>query len=113
MAALERRMVANGLSVAGRSRAGPGPKHLRQADAKHVGLVHMNDCSTTSDSESSESEMETNSSPLNVGNPVEAHCTSPLPRNTFSFDSLQLDEEADEDGDHAFSDEEGEQVFNC
>ncbi|KAK9537654.1 hypothetical protein VZT92_005253 [Zoarces viviparus] len=113
MAALERRMVANGLSVAGRSRASPGLKRLGQAGVTHVGPVHMNDCSTTSGSESSESEMETNGSPLMVGNPVEANSTSPIPRNKFSFGSLQLDEEADEDGCHAFSDEEGGQIFSC
>ncbi|TNN54517.1 FERM, RhoGEF and pleckstrin domain-containing protein 1 [Liparis tanakae] len=114
-AALERRMAANGLSVAGRSRAGPGLRPPRPVGAKHVGLVHMNDGSSTSGSESSESEMESSSSPLHVGNPAEANCTSPLPRDTFSFDSLQLEEEADEEGRHAFSDEEGEgeQVFNC
>ncbi|XP_049449984.1 uncharacterized protein LOC125899601 [Epinephelus fuscoguttatus] len=117
MAALERRMVANGLSVAGRPRSSPGLKRLGQGGVTHVGPVHMNDCSTTSGSESSESEVETNrgncSSPLTVGNPVEANPSSPLPRNKFSFGSLQLDEEADEDGCHAFSDEDGGQIFSC
>lgn len=117
MAALERRMVANGLSVSGRSRASAGRKRLGQTGVTHVGPVHMNDCSTTSGSESSESEVETNrencSSPLTAGNPVEANSNSPLPRNKFSFGSLQLDEEADEDGCNAFSDEDGAQIFNC
>lgn len=117
MAALERRMVANGLSVAGRSSASPGLKRLGHAGVTHVGPVHMNDCSTTSGSESSESEVENSegncSSPLMVGNPVEDNSTSPLPRNKFSFGSLQLDEEADEDGCNAFSDDEGGQIFSC
>uniref|UniRef100_A0A8D3D9V0 FERM, ARHGEF and pleckstrin domain-containing protein 1 n=1 Tax=Scophthalmus maximus TaxID=52904 RepID=A0A8D3D9V0_SCOMX len=59
MAALERRMVANGLSAPGRSRAGPGKRRLGRAGATHVGAVQMNDVSTTSGSESSESEVET------------------------------------------------------
>lgn len=112
MAALERRMVANGLSAAGRPRASLGQKHLG-----HVGAVQMSEGSTTSGSESSESEVETNkgncSSPVTFGNPVEANSTSPIPRNKFSFGSLQLDEEADEDGCHAFSDEDGGQIFSC
>lgn len=117
MAALERRMVANGLSAPGRTRASLGKKRLGQAGCKHVGAVQMNECSTTSGSESSESEVETNKgncgSPLMFGNPVEANSTSPIPHNKFSFGSLQLDEEADEDGCHAFSDEEGGQIFSC
>lgn len=117
MAALERRMVANGLSAAGRSRPSLGQKRLGQAGVTHVGPVQMNDCSATSGSESSESDAETNrgncSSPLMPGNPVEANSTSAIPRNKFSFGSLQLDEEADEDGCHAFSDEDGGQIFSC
>ncbi|CAB1429304.1 unnamed protein product [Pleuronectes platessa] len=116
MAALERRMVANGLSAPGRSRAGPGKKRLGQAGATHVGAVQMNDCSNTSGSESSESEVETNrgncSSPLMFGNAAEAGSNSPLPRNKFSFGSLQLDEEADEDN-NVFSDDDSGQIFSC
>lgn len=117
MAALERRMLANGLSAPGRSRASLGQKRLGQAGVTHVGAVQMNECSTTSGSESSESEVETNrgtcGSPLVFGNPVEASSTPTLPRNKFSFGSLQLDEEADEDGCHAYSDEDGGQIFSC
>ena len=116
MAALERRMVANGLSAPGRSRGGTGKKRLGQAGATHVGAVQMNDCSVTSGSESSESEAETNrgncSSPLMFGNAAEAGSNSPLPRNKFSFGSLQLDEEADEDS-HVFSDDDSGQIFSC
>lgn len=115
MAALERRMVANGLSAPGRSRTSPGKKRLKQAGVTHVGAVQMNDFSTTSGSESSESEAEPNrgncSSPQMFDNPAEAN--SPIPRNKFSFGSLQLDEEADEDGCHTFSDDEGGQIFSC
>uniref|UniRef100_A0A8C6M5Z8 FERM, ARHGEF and pleckstrin domain-containing protein 1 n=1 Tax=Nothobranchius furzeri TaxID=105023 RepID=A0A8C6M5Z8_NOTFU len=50
------------------------------------------------------------SSPLS-GSPVEAN--SSIPRNKFSFGSLQLDEDADEDGCHNFSDEDGGQIFSC
>ncbi|XP_008280717.1 FERM, RhoGEF and pleckstrin domain-containing protein 1 isoform X2 [Stegastes partitus] len=110
MAALERRMMANGLSAPGRSRASLGQKRLGPAGVAHMGAVQMNECAT-SGSESSESEVENNrgnsSSPLMFGNPVEANSNSPIPRNKFSFGSLQLDEEADEDGCHAFSDEDG------
>lgn len=118
MAALERRMVANGLSAPGRSRTSPGQKRKRQAGVAHVGAVQMSDYCTTSGSESSESEVETNrgncsSSPQLSGHPAEANSTSPLPRNKFSFGSLQLDEEPDEDGCHAFSDEDGAQIFSC
>lgn len=109
MAALERRMVANGLSTPGRARASLGQKRLRQAGVAHVGAVQMNDYSTTSGSESSESEVEANTG--NCSSPVNS--TSPIPRNKFSFGSLQLDEEADEDGCHAFSDEDGGQIFSC
>lgn len=116
MAALERRMTANGLSAPGRSRAGMGQKRLRSAGVSHMGAVQMNECSTTSGSESSESEVENNrgnhSSPVMFGNTAGTTCNSPIPRNKFSFGSLQLDEEADEDS-HAFSDEEGGQIFSC
>lgn len=115
VAALERRMAANGLSVAGvRSKAGSGLKRFGQPGVTHVGPVQMNDCSTTSGSESSESEVEAGGSPLMVGSAAEGNSTSLIPVNRFSFDSLQLDEEAEEeDGCCAFSDEEGAQIFSC
>uniref|UniRef100_A0A3B3BHP9 FERM, ARHGEF and pleckstrin domain-containing protein 1 n=1 Tax=Oryzias melastigma TaxID=30732 RepID=A0A3B3BHP9_ORYME len=40
-------------------------------------------------------------SPVTFSNPVERN--SPIPRNKLSLGSLQLDEEADEDGSHGFS----------
>ncbi|XP_014915571.1 FERM, RhoGEF and pleckstrin domain-containing protein 1-like isoform X3 [Poecilia latipinna] len=102
MAALERRMTANGLTAPGRFRA--GKKRLGQVGVKHVEAVQMCEGSTTSGSESSESEGEDRGNCSN--STVEA--SAPIPRNKFSFGSLQLDEEAeDEDGCHNFSDEEG------
>uniref|UniRef100_H2MTL0 FERM, ARHGEF and pleckstrin domain-containing protein 1 n=1 Tax=Oryzias latipes TaxID=8090 RepID=H2MTL0_ORYLA len=90
---------ANGLSTPGRSRAGVGQKGLGQGGVTHVGAVQMNEGSNTSGSESSESEVENRggcSSPVTFSNPVERN--SPIPRNKLSLGSLQLDEEADEDG---------------
>ncbi|MEQ2194397.1 hypothetical protein XENOCAPTIV_028730 [Xenoophorus captivus] len=113
MAALERRMRANGLSAPGRSQA--GKKRLGQVGVKHVGAVQMSEGSTTSGSESSDAEGENRdncSSPLMYSSTMEA--SSPIPRNKFSFGSLQLDEEAEEEDEcHNFSDEEGGQIFSC
>ncbi|PWA31520.1 hypothetical protein CCH79_00002805, partial [Gambusia affinis] len=98
MAALERRMTANGLTAPGRFRA--GKKRLGQVGVKHVEAVQMCEGSTTSGSESSESEGEDRENCSN--STVEA--SSSIPRSKFSFGSLQLDEEAeDEDGCHNFS----------
>lgn len=110
MAALERRMLANGLSAPGRARSGAGGQQKRKAHAgaPHVGGLQMSDCGTTSGSESSESEAEETSE-----NPAESSFASSVPRSKFSFGSLQLDEEADEEGCCVFSDEEGGQIFNC
>lgn len=117
MAALERRMKANGLSAPGRTRTSPGKKRLGQGGATHVGAVQMNDGSNTSGSESSESEVENSrgncSTPLMFSNTAEANSSSPIPRSKFSFGSLQLDEEADQDECNAFSDEECAQTFSC
>uniref|UniRef100_A0A674PP11 FERM, ARHGEF and pleckstrin domain-containing protein 1 n=1 Tax=Takifugu rubripes TaxID=31033 RepID=A0A674PP11_TAKRU len=83
MAALERRMLANGLSAPGRPRTGPGQKRKGHPGGPHVGGVQMNDCCTTSGSESSESEAEFNggSSPQMSGNPVETSFASSIPRS--------------------------------
>lgn len=115
MAALERRMAANGLSAPGRSRTGLG-QSKRLGHSGVMGAVQMNDGSTTSGSESSESELDTNKgncSPQVFNNPAEAGSSSPIPRNKFSFGSLQLDEEADEDGCQANSDEDSPKIFSC
>lgn len=115
MASLERRMLANGLSAPGRSRRSPGQKRRAHAGAPHMGGLQMNDCGTTSGSESSESEAECNrgSNQQTSGSPVETSFASSIPRSKFSFGSLQLDEEADEEGCYVFSDEDGGQIFNC
>lgn len=115
MAALERRMLANGLSTPGRSRTSPGEKQKGHPGGPHVGGVQMNDCCTTSGSDSSESEAESNrgNSPQTSGNPVETSFASSIPKSKFSFGSLQLDEEADEDGCYVFGDEDAGQIFNC
>uniref|UniRef100_A0A673C2E5 FERM, ARHGEF and pleckstrin domain-containing protein 1 n=1 Tax=Sphaeramia orbicularis TaxID=375764 RepID=A0A673C2E5_9TELE len=52
------------------------------------------------------------SSPTMFGNPMEDKPSSPIPRNKFSFGSLQLDEDADEEESQAFSDEEGGQIYS-
>lgn len=117
MAALERRMVANGLSAPGRSRSSSGHRRKGHGGVMHMGAVQMSDYCTTSGSESSESEVEMNrvncSIPQTCANPAESNAKSAIPRNKFSFGSLQLDEESDEDGCHAFGDEEGGQIFSC
>lgn len=117
MAALERRMMANGLSAPGRTRANQGMKQAGMAGVTHVGAVQMNDGLATSATESSDSEVETKrgncSSPGMFGPPVEANPTSSIPRNKFSFGSLQLDEEADENDCQVFSDEDIGQIFSC
>lgn len=122
MAALERRMVANGLAAPGRSRSGNSGRRKGRAGAggagggvsPHMSAVNMGDFGTTSGSESSESEAEPNRGGGAQTSDTQAEANgAPLPRNKFSFGSLQLDEEADEDGCHAFSDEEVGQIFSC
>ncbi|KPP63762.1 FERM, RhoGEF and pleckstrin domain-containing protein 1-like, partial [Scleropages formosus] len=85
MVALERRMMANGLSPPGQ----PKPSPVQKSD----------------------SESDTGGSagrPLVYGNPAAVGSSSPLPRSRFSFGSLQLDEEEvdEEDGCFNFSDED-------
>ncbi|RXN01965.1 FERM, RhoGEF and pleckstrin domain-containing protein 1 [Acipenser ruthenus] len=114
MAVLERRVMANGLSSPGQSKASPAMKRLYASGAMdHVGAVQMIDCSTSSGSESTDSESEPPfSHPLMFGNP-NAVSSSPMPRNKYSFGSLQLDEEVEEDGSINLSDEDGGRVFSC
>lgn len=112
MAALERRMLANGLSPLGQAKGSASSPHRRNS------AMHMIDGSTSSGTDTSDSEeMESVGScsqSLGFANPA-AHSSSPvshLPRNKMSFGSLQLDEDG-EGGGVDFSDEEGAQVFNC
>lgn len=104
MAMLERRMLANGLTP-------PGKANLRANSPRCCfGAVQMIDGSTSSGTDTSDSEeAETSGScsqSLGFENP---RSSSPLPRNKYSFGSLQLDDE----GGVNLSDEEGMQVFNC
>uniref|UniRef100_A0A3B1K1T6 FERM domain-containing protein n=1 Tax=Astyanax mexicanus TaxID=7994 RepID=A0A3B1K1T6_ASTMX len=104
MAALERRMLANDCLTSPRRHGG----------------VPMIDGSTSSGTDTSDSEeVESTGScgqSLGFGNPAARSSSpiSPLPRNKFSFGSLQLDEDENADGGCVdFSDEEGAQVFSC
>lgn len=110
MAALERRMLANGLSPLGQAKASGSPHRRHSA-------MQMIDGSTSSGTDTSDSEeMESTGScsqSLGFSNPgVHSSPVSHLPRNKLSFGSLQLDEDG-EGGVVDFSDEEGAQVFNC
>ncbi|KAI4887073.1 hypothetical protein NFI96_013961, partial [Prochilodus magdalenae] len=113
MAALERRMLANGLSPPGQAKPKACSPHRRH------GGVPMIDGSTSSGTDTSDSEeVESTGScgqSLGFGNPAARSSSpvSPLPRNKFSFGSLQLDEDENGEGGCVdFSDEEGAQVFN-
>ncbi|XP_046903303.1 uncharacterized protein LOC124485632 isoform X2 [Hypomesus transpacificus] len=119
-AALERRMRANGLSAPGQPRLGNAQRRGGgRGGAHHIGAVQMTDGSASSGSESSDSEAEgrgvTGGYAPGYGHAVSpAPASSPaLPRNRFSFGSLQLDEEMGEEGCLALSDEDGAQVFSC
>lgn len=114
MAALERRMLANGLAPPGQIRPKTASPHRRH------GGVPMIDGSTSSGTDTSDSEeVESTGScgqSLGFGNPAARSSSpiSPLPRNKFSFGSLQLDEDENGEGGCVdFSDEEGAQVFSC
>lgn len=122
MAALERRMMANGLCAPGRtrsrsrSRSGLGQRGLGGGGVSHMGAVQMNESLTTSgSSESSESDLEMRegrcSTPQRFGDAAET--PTYIPRNKFSLGSLELGEEEDEDGCHVFTDEDSGQIFSC
>lgn len=91
----------------------------RAGGVEHAGGVQMIDGSTSSGTESSDSESETTGSSCGLalvyGNPGADGASPHLPRNKFSFGSLQLDEETEEDGDGGFnfSDEDGPRLFSC
>lgn len=117
MAALERRMLANGLTPPGMPRTGPSLKPHGRPGLEHINAVQMVDGSTSSGTESSDSEAESSGGscgqPLAYDNPMAMNTSPRLPRSKFSFGSLQLDEETEEDGCLTFSDEDGAQVFSC
>lgn len=110
MAMLERRMLANGLTPPGKANLKPSSPHRR------FGAVQMIDGSTSSGTDTSDSEEaeSTGSCSQSLGFENQAaRSSSPLPRNKYSFGSLQLDELDDEGGCVNLSDEEGMQVFSC
>uniref|UniRef100_A0A671R838 FERM, RhoGEF and pleckstrin domain-containing protein 1-like n=1 Tax=Sinocyclocheilus anshuiensis TaxID=1608454 RepID=A0A671R838_9TELE len=110
MAMLERRMLANGLTPPGKANLKPSSPHRR------FGAVQMIDGSTSSGTDTSDSEEaeSTGSCSQSLGFENQAtRSSSRLPRNKYSFGSLQLDELDDEGGCVNLSDEEGMQVFNC
>lgn len=103
-------MLANGLTPPGKANLKPSSPHRR------FGAVQMIDGSTSSGTDTSDSEEaeSTGSCSQSLGFENQAaRSSSPLPRNKYSFGSLQLDDLDDEGGCVNLSDEEGMQVFNC
>ncbi|XP_043091649.1 FERM, ARHGEF and pleckstrin domain-containing protein 1 isoform X2 [Puntigrus tetrazona] len=107
MAALERRVAANGQGVASHARSSNVQRLYgsRLSANDHSSPVHMIDGSTSSGTESSDTESDVGSNsysqPLVFGNPGAAH-SSPMPRSKFSFGSLQLEDEG-QGGDNGYS----------
>ncbi|KAL2088002.1 hypothetical protein ACEWY4_016830 [Coilia grayii] len=106
IAAIERRMAANGLKVPGQARSNTVQRMYgnRLGANDHLSPSQMIEGSTSSGTESSDTESDAGSGsfghPLVYGNPAAVN-TSPMPRSKFSFGSLQLDEEVaglEEDG---------------
>uniref|UniRef100_A0A8B9K191 FERM, ARH/RhoGEF and pleckstrin domain protein 1 n=1 Tax=Astyanax mexicanus TaxID=7994 RepID=A0A8B9K191_ASTMX len=104
----------------GQSSGGRGNRSTASPHRRRHGGVPMIDGSTSSGTDTSDSEeVESTGScgqSLGFGNPAARSSSpiSPLPRNKFSFGSLQLDEDENGDGGCVdFSDEEGAQVFSC
>ncbi|KAA0716137.1 FERM, ARHGEF and pleckstrin domain-containing protein 1 [Triplophysa tibetana] len=91
MAMLERRMLANGLTPPGNAILKPN------SPRRCFGAVQMIDGSTSSGTDTSDSEeAETTGSCSQSLGFENARRSPPLPRNKYSFDSLQLDELDDE-----------------
>lgn len=118
MAALEAKMMSNGIFDTRQHRCSPvlRPATLVQ---EQMCAVPMTDGSTSSGSESSDTDsdiVDSFSHPLVYGNPI-VLSSSPMPRNNYSFGSLQLEEYAeemhDEDTVLSFSDEDGAHIFRC
>lgn len=110
MAMLERRMLANGLTPPGKASLKLSSPHRR------FGAVQMIDGSTSSGTDTSDSEEaeSTGSCSQSLGFENQAgNSSSPLPRNKYSFGSLELDELDNEGECVNLSDEEGMQVFSC
>ncbi|CAI9542989.1 unnamed protein product, partial [Staurois parvus] len=97
MAALEAKMMSNGIFDTRQLRCSPvlRPAALIQ---DQMSAVPMTDGSTSSGSESSDTDsdiVDSFSHPLVYGNPI-VLSSSPMPRNNYSFGSLQLEEYAEE-----------------
>ncbi|KTG38074.1 hypothetical protein cypCar_00002748, partial [Cyprinus carpio] len=95
MAMLERRMLANGLTPPGKANLKPSSPHRR------FGAVQMIDGSTSSGTDTSDSEEaeSTGSCSHSLGFENQAtRSSSRLPRNNYTFESLQLDELDNEGG---------------
>lgn len=121
MAALERRVAANGFGAPSQARSSNVQRLYgsRLSANDHSSPVHMIDGSTSSGTESSDTESDAGSNsysqPLVYGNPGAAN-SSPMPRSKFSFGSLQLEDEGQggEDGyGYPINDEDRAQSFNC
>lgn len=118
MAALEAKMMSNGVFESRQPKYSPILRSSVKVD-EHLGGVPMTDGSTSSGSESSDTDSDIGDSfshPLVYGNPIVLN-SSPMPRNNYSFGSLQLEEYAEEVNDEdtvlSFSDEDGAHVFSC
>ena len=116
VAAVERRGVTNGngLTVPGQARSNTVQRlYGRRGPDQNQNLnpVQMIDGSTSSGTDTSDTESDMGSSfgqPLMYGNPAAVN-SSPMARNKFSFDSLELEE-----GCFNFNQEDaGARVFSC
>lgn len=116
MSSPEGKMMANGMAAGAQSKQSPVMQSLRASGMMdHMAAIQMMEGSTSSGTESSDSDSEVINPfthPLVFGNPV-VLSSSPMPRNKYSFGSLQLDEEVEEDVSVGLSDEDGVQVFSC
>uniref|UniRef100_A0A8C9F3E1 FERM domain-containing protein n=1 Tax=Pavo cristatus TaxID=9049 RepID=A0A8C9F3E1_PAVCR len=116
MSSPEGKMMANGMPAGGQSKQGPVIQSLHASGVMdHMAAIQVMEGSTSSGTESSDSDSEIINPfthPLVFGNPV-VLSSSPMPRNKYSFGSLQLDEEVEEDVSVGISDEDGVQVFSC
>lgn len=116
MSSPEGKMMANGMPAGGQSKQSPVIQSLHASGVMdHMAAMQVMEGSTSSGTESSDSDSEIINPfthPLVFGNPV-VLSSSPMPRNKYSFGSLQLDEEVEEDVSVGLSDEDGVQVFSC
>lgn len=121
IAALERRLAANGRGASSQARSNTH-QHVygsRLSANDHNSPLHMMDGSTSSGTESSDTESDAGShsysQPLVYGNPGAAG-SSPVPQNKFSLGGLQREEkgQARDDGYlYPLSNEDEAEFFNC